>query len=286
MSTVRRILVPLTGSSADEQCLKFAGGLARDLSAHLTAVVAQVDPRQFAALPLTDGMFSYQGVVPALTEAYEVRRERARNTYNNWRQAAGAAESAQAAPGFSCDLQTAQFDAENALCDQALLSDLIVFPRPSVSSGPVESLVEAALFVCGRPVLAVPIGEVPSLRERPGIIAWNGSPEVAHALSAALPLLKLASEIEVVHLGHDSADSESATSPVAEYLAWHELKARTVNIAEKGSPGELLLQHARKRSAGLVVMGAFGHSRARELIFGGTTRHMLDHANVPVLMAH
>jgi nucleotide-binding universal stress UspA family protein len=117
------------------------------------------------------------------------------------------------------------------------------------------------------------------------MIAWNGAPEGANAVRAALPLLKLASEVMLVSVGKGSEDFPIAS--VADYLALHGVTAAVRELPE-GETGvaDVLIQAARAMSAAYVVMGAYGHSRFREAVLGGVTRSMIDHSDVPLLMAH
>jgi nucleotide-binding universal stress UspA family protein len=142
----------------------------------------------------------------------------------------------------------------------------------------------------GRPVLVIPQGMTRVLG-RAVVIAWKNSAEAARAVTAARPFLALADRIEVVAVsesetGEDREDRESAER-LAESLAWHDIKASARIVPSHGGSGpEALLAAVRDLDGDLVVMGAYGHSRLREMIFGGFTRHILRGADVPVLMFH
>lgn len=134
------------------------------------------------------------------------------------------------------------------------------------------------------PVLAVPIASAAFDPAGTAMIAWNGSPEAAHAIRAALPLLKTASAVQVISF------DEGQNYPMADvrqYLAAygittvcneHKLDGKTV--------GEALCHISGALSAAYIVMGAYGHSRFREAVLGGVSRHMLTHTPVPLLLAH
>ncbi len=117
------------------------------------------------------------------------------------------------------------------------------------------------------------------------MIAWNGAPEGANALRAALPLLKLASEVTLVSVGKDREDFPVANA--TDYLALHGVTASVRELPEgQASVSDVLMQAAKAMSAAYLVMGAYGHSRFREAVLGGVTRSMIEHGDVPLLMAH
>jgi nucleotide-binding universal stress UspA family protein len=146
---------------------------------------------------------------------------------------------------------------------------------------------ELALGV-GRPVLVVPrYGTFERVGEHV-LIAWNGTREATRAVHDALPLLKLATKVTVL-----SIDPEHGTEPrvpgadIALHLARHGIAAEAASTPGLDiGVGDLLLSRAADLGADLIVMGAYGHSRVREMVLGGATRHILQHMTVPVLMSH
>jgi len=140
----------------------------------------------------------------------------------------------------------------------------------------------------GRPVLIVPrYGTFETVGERV-LVAWNGSREATRAVHDALPLLKLASSVTVLSIDpeHDTGDRIPGAD-IALHLARHGVAAEGMStVGLDISVGDLLLSRAADLGADLIVMGAYGHSRVRELVLGGATRHILQHMTVPVLMSH
>jgi nucleotide-binding universal stress UspA family protein len=136
----------------------------------------------------------------------------------------------------------------------------------------------------GRPVLLAP-AEPPSGIGYVVAVAWNGSPEGVHALAAALPFLEKADAVSLITSG--DADAAGSLSAV-DYLAWHGVDAehRKVAAGSGRHVGSILFEAARDAGADLLVMGAYGHSRVRELLLGGATRTVLESMTLPVLMAH
>lgn len=119
------------------------------------------------------------------------------------------------------------------------------------------------------------------------MVAWNGSVEAAKAVTAALPLLRGAEQVTLAVLG-DSADAlgESPGADIALYLARHGVNVEVLRRTEPADPGKAILSLAADFNVDLLVMGAYGHSRFREMMLGGATRTILATATLPVLMAH
>ena len=138
----------------------------------------------------------------------------------------------------------------------------------------------------GRPVLVVP----PNAPWEPGgvcMVSWNGRPEAAHAIQAAMPLLELADEVVVVEVDHAGTNRGVAAGQVVEYLSSHSVTAKDMSVdSGERSIGRTLVSYADILNARTLVMGAMAHSRLRRLMFGGVTRDVLTHTRIPVLMAH
>ena len=146
---------------------------------------------------------------------------------------------------------------------------------------------ELALGV-GRPVLVVPrYGTFETVGERV-LIAWNGSREATRAVHDALPLLQLATNVTVLSIDPDThAGPRVPSADIALHLARHGVAAeRLSTLGVDIGVGDLLLSRAADLGADLIVMGAYGHSRVREMVLGGATRQILQHMTVPVLMSH
>ncbi len=144
------------------------------------------------------------------------------------------------------------------------------------------------IFEGGIPFLTAPGGARLSLKPESVVVAWNGSLEAARAVHAALGMLSEAGAVSIAMVDPKETEWQSGEEPgfdIASYLARHGVRAEVHRLSSGGkSVSEVLLRHAQDRAAGMVVMGAYGHSRLREYIFGGTTLEMLDQAEVPVLM--
>src|ERR1700728_309307 len=144
---------------------------------------------------------------------------------------------------------------------------------------------ESALFESGRPVLIAPPTPPQSLATNI-LIAWNRSTEQARTTAFAMPLLRLAKRVTILTVEGAMVAGPSGTE-MARSLAMHGIAADTLTISPgKVSAGETILRKAAELGCDLIVKGAYTQSRLRQMIFGGTTRHILANANLPVLMAH
>jgi nucleotide-binding universal stress UspA family protein len=142
----------------------------------------------------------------------------------------------------------------------------------------------------GRPVLLLPKnGEVFEPGKRV-LVAWNGRRESARAVFDALPLLKRAQTVSVIWVNPLDAGAAAGELPAVDIcaaLARHGVRCEaTQTIQPAADVGAALLSAAKSQGADLLVMGCYGHSRLREFVFGGATRHVLKSMNVPVLMSH
>jgi nucleotide-binding universal stress UspA family protein len=144
---------------------------------------------------------------------------------------------------------------------------------------------ESALFESGRPVLIAPPTSPRSLGSNV-LIAWNRSTEQARAMAFAMPLLRLAERITILTVEGATVAGPSGVE-LARSLRMNGIIAEPLTVAAgKSSAGETILTKAAELGCDLVIKGAYTQSRLRQMIFGGTTRHILGNAKLPVLMAH
>jgi nucleotide-binding universal stress UspA family protein len=164
--------------------------------------------------------------------------------------------------------------------------DLIVLGRPGrTPQNPRMAPLETALFESGHPVLIAP-PSLPQVIGRNVLVAWNGSTEQARSTAFAMPLLRGAEQVTVLTVEGSMTPGPSGED-VALHLRMNGVPATAVTIAPgQRTTGETLLDHAKSLGCDLLVKGAYTQSRLRQMIFGGTTRHILANATLPVLMAH
>ena len=164
--------------------------------------------------------------------------------------------------------------------------DSIVLARPGEEwQSPSMVTLEAALFESGRPVVIAPPASPRSLGKNV-LIAWNCSTEQARATAFAMPLLRLAEQVTVLTVEGVTVAGPSGAE-MARSLKVNGIAAEAMTLpAGKRAAGETILAKADELGCDLIVKGAYTQSRLRQMIFGGTTRHILAHARLPVLMAH
>jgi nucleotide-binding universal stress UspA family protein len=181
-----------------------------------------------------------------------------------------------------------------AFAGQALYADLLVLgqqdPAAAWSFDVPPDFVESVLAASGRPALVVPYaGRFTTAGDRV-VIAWKPTPEAARAVAAAIPILQQAARVHVVSWQGGDADDASVRGPRLDlqgYLRRHGVQAQWHrNGEEPPQLGELLLSRVSELEADLLVMGCYGHSRAREWVLGGASRTVLRSMTLPVLMAH
>ena len=176
---------------------------------------------------------------------------------------------------------------EYAVSLHARYADLVIVGQGKSSEG---GIAENVVLNAGRPVLVVPSAcGRQSLGERV-MVAWNARREATRALTDALPMLRRANQVDIVTVNADRMADGHGDSPgtdIALYLARHGVKANVIATSAGGADvGEWLLSRAADLGSDMIVMGAYGHSRLRELVLGGATRTVLDSMTVPVLMSH
>ncbi len=270
--TIKTILLHLTDDPRNAARLASATALAQRHEAHLVGL--------YTTAPLV--VPGYVGAeLPAQVYAdYEADSEAKAS------EAEAMFNDAARKNGISAEWRTDRGFARDALSAQAFYADLVIVgqtvPGDDLPKGD-EGLPGDLALASGRPVLAIPgVGEYGTIGSKI-LLAWNGSREAARATADAMPLLEKASEILVV-----SANMKASTPgiDIATHLARHGLKVETKSIHADLSIGDILINTAADAGSDLIVMGAYGHSRLNELVFGGATRHVLEHMTVPVMMSH
>lgn len=187
--------------------------------------------------------------------------------------------------GVSHEWARVQGNADVEIAEVARLVDLIVVGRhgigdPSETGDLAARLAELASL----PVLLVPTGQKALDLNSKALVTWDGSAPSDAALRAAVPLLRLASEVEVLTVGDTAADADPVEA--ADYLARHGCRATAHRVTASGDLSEQLLGAIHASGANWGVMGSYGHSRLRETLFGGASKTLLAKAPIPLLIAH
>jgi nucleotide-binding universal stress UspA family protein len=170
------------------------------------------------------------------------------------------------------------------IVQQARASDIIVVGeagRGTIADPFAQVNPSDLVMQTGRPLLVVP-DTCSWLDLRSVLIAWKDTAEARRAVADALPMLRKASDITIVEIVEELADRATALSRVKDVAAWlsrHGVSASGQVPEECGEAGGLLEKIASEVGAGVVVAGAYGHSRLREWILGGVTRRLVNPSN-------
>ena len=272
---LKDIMAVIDEEAAADVAGAYALSLAATFGAHLTTTSVPFDPLRDV----------YAAGIPEshIRASHEKSRERTRAA------AARMAGDAAAAGVMheSVDMDSLAMPMRTALAELGRHFDLTVTAQPERGAGEREPVIDSLLFDSGRPVLVVPYIHKQPLRLDRVIAAWDGSSVAARAFAGAMPLLLRAGRVQVVTVargrrtGHDLPGFD-----IARHLARHGIDAELQVIPSDLDAAEMLLSHAASASADLLVMGGYGNMRLRDLIFGGTTRGIMDAMTLPVLMAH
>jgi nucleotide-binding universal stress UspA family protein len=278
--------VPLIGSELDATPTRKALTIARQFEAHVDGLFVRADPAETLPM-LSDGLTGGMIGDIVVNKQQDVQRRvvAAEEAFAAECQAAGVPFQDMPAPGLSARWRDLVGRA-GTVAEEGRTNDLIVFGWRGMREEPFLALAfEAALVDSGRPILMAPEGTPKPLG---GVVAlaWNATEAAVHAVNAVMPLLRSAGSVHVMVV-NTKRTSTVTGKRLERYLNWHGISC-TLDLMQssRGSVGDTLLNTAADMKADLLVMGAYGHSRIRELVMGGVTRHILDKANLPVLLAH
>jgi nucleotide-binding universal stress UspA family protein len=173
------------------------------------------------------------------------------------------------------------------IAESARLYDCSIVPAMNSTSELGTKVIEELIFESGRPLIVLPEGP---FKYSPEIVfvAWDGSRPAARAVHDAIPILQQAALAEIITVtGEKQLNRIPSGEDLVNHLRTHNIRARSGSIRyEGGSLGEQLMTAARRFDAGMLVMGAYGHSRVREIIFGGATRSVIKSPLLPVFLSY
>ena len=274
-------LVVLGSDAASRGRMALAAALAESFAAHLVGLY----PLPIPDVPRTLGYYN-----PSLFDPiFRDLREKAQEVCDKERQ---AFEHAASLRGLSAEWRVTEgLEADPAV--HARYVDLTILGQVDPDGGDTELIrprPELLALASGRPILAVPYAGQFETVGRRVLIGWNATREATRAVNDAMPLLAGADVVTVLTIdareGPD-AHGELPGADISLHLARHGVKATIERTVSAGVPaGEVLLSRAADLGADLLVIGAYGHSRMRELLLGGATRSILQSMTVPVLMSH
>jgi nucleotide-binding universal stress UspA family protein len=296
LMSIKRILVPLPGSAGHTGQIETALSAAKALGAHVQALFISQPPPDTRS-GVTRGGLSVTEMGRPVTAASVnwYAEERERNT-RDAREVFAQACAVVGIPMLSANdepdspLAASWREAEGSYVEiavqRAAAFDLMVAASATVMES-LMAIAEQSLLQTRRPVLLAPARLQSDLTDSV-MIAWDESPECWHAVSAAIPFMQLAKSVRVISVDRDASNRQASQAEVLAYLRCHGIGATAQVVApELRSVGDTLLAAGAEHEAGLLIMGAYSHSRLREMLLGGATRHILKNASArPVLLAH
>jgi nucleotide-binding universal stress UspA family protein len=278
MREIRDVVVPVEGGPGDAGTIEYAAHLACRHGAHLT--VAFVSPALRADGPAA---FARGRAIRELIEAFDSERARLEE------KTRALFDGVTRRTGLHPEWRTIPPSENGNLVTHVRYADIAVLSRAGRETEQrFPSLAQSLVFESGRPVILLPAAIPDTIASRV-LIGWNASREATRAISDAMPLLARADSVELLVIDPDPRPERHGPAPgqdMARYLARHGVKVEVRIVESSGaSAASTLLARAREFRSDLVVMGAYGHSRLTELVFGGVTRTALESAELPVLMS-
>lgn len=277
---IKDVTVYLDGSVADDGRIEHAAAVCARFDAHLTALFLNALPSIVVAADVG---------APAMIDWQMQEEAIASGDVAQTRLTERVARAAPLTEFRRRDLYAGRFG--DAVAGLGRTGDLTVVSQP-YGDGATEldpDVVEGALFGSGRGALIVPRTGAAPAEFRDILVAWRNSREAARAVAEAMPFLRRARRVSITMVDEQRAPAEDGLEPaadIARHLDRHGVTVEIRHLSRWDRPGEGLINEARLLGADMIVAGAYGHSRLREWVMGGTTRDLLTDCPVPLLMAH
>jgi nucleotide-binding universal stress UspA family protein len=287
---LKTILVPTSGSRTDERVFATALAVARPLAAHLEFLHVHLTPGEAAEHAPHLGF----SMGPAIGESLRSLRDRcqalsagARTHFEDLCSTNGI-ETRRSPSGIAAITASWSEDTDHAMervLYHARHTDLTIVGRRHGTDYLGPGLIENLLTNSGRPIVIAPESAPPAAM-RTIVVGWKERPQAARALGAAMPLLERADRVVVLSVAEErGAASREAVEDLAGHLAWHGIRTEIKLLGDGSRPATEGFSHfVRELNPDLIVVGAFSHRPVRELVFGGITRTLIEHANVPIFM--
>lgn len=266
---MKSIIVDCFGDAALDDRLQVALDLVRAHDAHLTCHYTV----PFPLVPSYEPFGGVANMAPIINALHQQELE-----------ARQAMDARLGAEDVRWDWFSRNGDNSSCLVEASGLADLMVISQ-SKPNGQTPGFIDFIVTHSACPVLLVPEGCQKIDPFAPVVIGWNGSAQIARTLRQALPMLRLARQVYLVSIGEDA--DPLPLEEAGAYLSRHGVKPQlqSVNAGHGGAP-ERLRSLARETGASAIIMGAYGHSRLRETILGGTTRALTRNSEIPLILGH
>lgn len=259
--------------------LKLAAGLCEQVAAHLSVLVV--------ALAVPPPVGEYGAMIS------DVWLQERQADMRRLEERTNAVSSFLAGTTLSADVSIEYPEiawADESIGRRARYADLTVIGPELLARGTLsQKAIEGTLFSSGKPLLLVPEGALPTLTPKRVLVAWDSRIEASRAVRESLNILSKAREVHLTLVDPVEGENDHGAEPGADaaaYLARHGVNVTVDRLPSSNHPvADVLRRHAIDISAELMVMGAYGHSRLRERIFGGVTRSILENLPLQIFMA-
>jgi nucleotide-binding universal stress UspA family protein len=279
---MKTILVPMEGHDAMRAALETALLLARRCNSYIEGFSLRWQISEFAGVDMMGGL-----PLDRYTQDSEEEAKKARQSFGSFMENNEVPRSTEISRSLSFGWLNDSPEGASFVGSYGRVFDVIVMNRPDVNStGLYYRAIESGLFESGRPILLAPPAP-PRQIATIVLIAWNCSTEQARTTALAMPLLQKADHVTVLTVTGGTAVPGPSAEQLIRYLRCNDIKAEPLKVELDGrSTGEAILAAAKSLGCDLLIKGAYTQSRLRQMIFGGATRHVLENAAIPVLMAN
>src|SRR5450830_1876241 len=282
MMSMKTILVPTENLDAMRSALETALLLARRYDSYMEGFALRWQINEFAGGDMVGGL-------PLATYRQDIAEEakQAWQIFESFMQKHDVPRSTGTTVSLSFGWLDEAPEGESFVGSHGRVFDVIVMNRPDANStGLYHRAIESGLFESGRPILLSPPSPPRQIATNV-LIAWNCSTEQARAIALAMPLLQNADRISVLTVIGGTGVPGPTDEQLIRYLQRNGIAAEPliVELARRNT-GEAILATAKTLGCDLLIKGAYTQNRLRQMIFGGATRHVLENATLPVLLAH
>lgn len=280
----RELLVYTSTGDTARRMSEYAAAFAFELKARLAGLVVAID------------FVDYSEIERAITDSqtastFELLLKERSRMHEVARRAGAVFEEKARQRGLEHDMHyktCLPADVPNTVTEIARLYDCALLPSVEEVGGFKIPVIEEVLFGSGRPLIVLPTDRDIACALGHAVVAWDGSRPAARAVHDALPVLRQATAIDILTITEEKPlDRLPSARDLVRHLKAHDISARYEEVQFRGrSIGEQIMNEALHRGAGFLIMGAYGHSRVRQIIFGGATRFILNDPRLPVLLSH
>lgn len=288
--SIKSIVAPVRGDGKGESVLSLALAIGRKFNAHIDVLHVHAKPEDMIpfGVPLTSAF--KKTIMDAASNLATQEEERLRKLFDEYCESKHIEAVPADAESFPVDRLSISW-AEQAGKQADIIRrigrfcDLIVVPQPDSETALGVNTLNAALFDIRKLTAVAPPQGVTEAGKNV-VIAWNGSPESARAVNWSMPLLMNAESVSILS-GPDPDNPDTSVNAVRRYLRLHgvETQLREFKIS-RHNIGAPLLNEAAAVGADMLVMGAFGSMKRRELVLGGVTEYVVEHTDMALIMAH